>query len=203
MERNEKTIAVGNAVIEELLRMLKEHEIQAKLLDPFQVGLFTEIIMGQGLNRIHLAGKGRTGLAMGAMANRLPHLGLPTSLHGEISEPPIKRLSISLIGSNSGKNLVQTAIDVRKVGGKVYVFTSNIKSPLADKADEILIIPTREKEPPETKYRARHVAGKAIFPLGTDFEELLFLLGDAMTGNIATEWDLNDLMLQKLHLNYE
>ena len=50
-----------------------------------QFSLFIEEIVNA--KHIFLSGKGRSGLAISAFANRLMHLGLSVSLVGEISSP--------------------------------------------------------------------------------------------------------------------
>ncbi|MBI6529974.1 MULTISPECIES: 6-phospho-3-hexuloisomerase [Morganellaceae] len=115
---------------------------------------------------IYLAGAGRSGLMINAFANRLMHLGLSVSVVGEISSPHSQKNDLMIVGSASGKTLrlIHQVRTAKNNGVKIALITTTLESPLANLADDILIIPVEH----------------SIQPMGTLFEQASLLTYDAI-----------------------
>lgn len=127
--------------------------------------------------RVFLTGKGRSGLAIRGFAIRLMHLGIDAHLVGESTTPPIGEDDCLIIGSGSGttSTLLPIAAKAKEVGAKIALFTIDSSSPLAQLADYLVVIPA-----PSPKARSSAPSGASIQPMGSLFEQCLFLLFDAL-----------------------
>lgn len=135
-------------------------------------------------NRIYLTGKGRSGLAISAFANRLMHLGFKVSLIGEITTPHTKKNDLLIIGSGSGEteSLVSLAKKAKKVGLKIALITMDVESSIAKIADIIIVLPGVS---PKLKNSSGHT--KSIQPMGSAFEQISFLTYDAIVLQLMNE----------------
>lgn len=165
-------------LIRQMEAIMKELDNGISLMD---VGESTEIL--ECLNnakRIFLAGSGRSGLAIRAFANRLMHLGKTVYLVGEITTPSIGAGDILFIGSGSGEtaSLIVNAKKAKQLGAMVILNTTNPQSTLGKLADFKFIINAVNKETETVQKES------SIQPMGSTFEQLSFLLYDA----IVLEW---------------
>jgi len=128
-------------------------------------------------HHIFLSGKGRSGLAISAFANRLMHLGFSVSLIGEITAPHTAEGDLLIIGSGSGEteSLVSLAQKAKKQGISVALVTMNSRSALAKLADVCVELPGVS---PKTRNSEASIA--SIQPMGSAFEQMLLLSCDGM-----------------------
>ena len=93
--------------------------------------------------RVFLAGAGRSGMGVRGFAMRLMHLGKEAHLVGETTTPPISTEDCLIIGSGSGAtpSLLAAAGKARQIGARIVLFTIDPNSPLAQLADNIVVIP--------------------------------------------------------------
>ncbi|MFL0248874.1 6-phospho-3-hexuloisomerase [Clostridium neuense] len=135
-------------------------------------------------NRIYLSGKGRSGLAISAFANRLMHLGFKVSLIGEVTTPHTKENDLLIIGSGSGEteSLVSLAKKAKKIGLKIALITMDVESSIAKIADIIIVLPGVS---PKLKNERMYI--KSIQPMGSAFEQISFLTYDAIVLQIMNE----------------
>ncbi len=77
--------------------------------------------------RIFVAGAGRSGLCMRALAVRLMHLGKTVYVVGETTTPSISAKDLLILGSGSGRTagLLTMADLARRVGAKILLFTTD------------------------------------------------------------------------------
>lgn len=143
------------------------------LIDQEFEGLIEEI---QKARHIFLSGKGRSGLAITAFANRLMHMGFSVSLIGEITAPHTAKGDLLILGSGSGEteSLISLAQKARKQGVKVALVTMNRQSTLAGVADACVELPGVS---PKTQGEA---AITSIQPMGSAFEQIMLLCFDGV-----------------------
>lgn len=125
---------------------------------------------------IFLQGAGRSGIAARAFANRLLHLGFSVSIVGEISSPHSKSGDLVIIVSGSGetaslKSLAQKAVDSQV---DVALITTNLSSTIGKLAKSVVILPGVTKE---DNRREENCFSQ---PMGSSFEQLAFILFDAL-----------------------
>jgi 6-phospho-3-hexuloisomerase len=168
-----------------MAKLMRQMEAVMKELDNgislMDVGESAEIL--QSLNnakRIFLAGSGRSGLAIRAFANRLMHLGKTVYVVGDITTPSIGAGDILFIGSGSGETtgLIVNAKKAKQLGAMVILNTTNPQSTLGKLADYKLVIKAANKDMDTNQKES------SIQPMGSTFEQLSFLLYDA----IVLEW---------------
>lgn len=145
-------------------------------------------------NHIFLSGKGRSGLVISAFANRLMHLGLSISLVGEISSPHAKKGDLFIIGSGSGEteSLVSLANVAKSVGMKIALITTAPGSSLAKLADIVVVLPGASK-----------CLGKSIQPMASAFEQLSFVVYDAIVLELMKKMNQNTNSMYQRHANLE
>lgn len=149
--------------------------------------------------RIFLAGSGRSGLAIRAFANRLMHLGKKIHVVGDITTPSIRAKDVLFIGSGSGETsgLIVNAEKAKQLDAKVILNTTNPASTLGRLADLKIVIHAASKETMEEQPKD---LGQ---PMGSAFEQLSFLLYDAIILEWITSYDQSFENMKERHANLE
>jgi 6-phospho-3-hexuloisomerase len=126
--------------------------------------------------RVFVAGAGRSGLAMKALAMRLMHLGKDAHVVGDVTTPSIRPGDLLVVGSGSGATggLRLQAARAKEVGARLLLFTIVPTSPIGVIADVVVVVPAPSPKAPGA---TGVVASRQ--PRGSLFEQALFLLGDA------------------------
>jgi 6-phospho-3-hexuloisomerase len=127
--------------------------------------------------RVFVAGVGRSGLAVRAFAMRLMHLGKPVHVVGDVTTPGIREDDLLVIGSGSGStdSLCVHARRAKGVGARILLVTIVPDSPIAGLADVLVRIPA-----PSSKAKGAAGTVDSRQPMGSLFEQSLFLLGDGV-----------------------
>ena len=158
-------------------------------------------IIARAEGRIFLAGAGRSGFAMRAFAMRLVHLGKRVHFIGEATMPAISERDLFIIGSGSGRtvSLLAMATNARRIGAAVILFTINPASPIGRLADFTLRIPAAASEKgdpfPDEPGSAQ--------PMGSMFEQALWIAGDGLVMRLMRMANLNSAQLFANHANLE
>ena len=145
-------------------------------------------------HHIYLLGKGRSDLIISAFANRLMHLGFSVSLVGEITSPHSKSGDLLIIGSGSGEtpSLVSIAQTAKDEQVRVALITINENSTIASLADSIVVLPGASK-----------LSGKSKQPMASAFEQLSFLVYDAIILELMKKLNENSDSMFQRHTNFE
>jgi len=150
--------------------------------------------------RVYVAGAGRSGFAMRAFAMRLMHLGRPTHFVGDATTPAINQHDLLVIGSGSGSTgtLQVMAKKAKRLGANILLVTIDTTSPIAALANVVIRIPA-----PSVK--AKNAAGvvQSIQPMGSLFEQCLFLLGDTMICGLMDKHHIGADEMFERHANLE
>jgi 6-phospho-3-hexuloisomerase len=150
--------------------------------------------------RVFVAGAGRSGLCMRALAVRLMHLGKTVYVTGETSTPSIMGADLLVLGSGSGRTagLLTMAGQAKRLGAKILLFTTDTASPLAELADLRVIIPAPSLNAAED-VRSR----LSIQPLGTLFEQSLLILCDSLILGLMQRTGVSAAQMLERHANLE
>jgi 6-phospho-3-hexuloisomerase len=150
--------------------------------------------------RIFVAGAGRSGLCMRALGMRLMHLGKTVHVVGETTTPSISVGDLLIIGSGSGRtaSLLTMAGQARNWGAKILLFTTDATLPLAELADQQVIIPA-------PLFRMADGARDlmSVQPLGTLFEQSLLILCDCLILRLMQRTGVDAAQMFKRHANLE
>jgi 6-phospho-3-hexuloisomerase len=152
-------------------------EISACLRQVSAESLIDAIRLMEASSRIFLAGAGRTGLCVRALAMRLMHLGKTAYVVGETTTPGIAAADLLIVGSGSGQTarLLAFAEKARHTGARLLVVTMDAESTLGRLADLRVVIPA-----PSPKATAGVAASASAQPMATLFEQCLFVLCDSL-----------------------
>ena len=176
------------------------HEVEQSLraISPEQLDAAVEAI--DKAERIFVAGAGRSGLVMRAFAMRLMHLGKTVYVVGDVTTPCIEEHDLLLIGSGSGStgSLRIHAEKARSIGAVILLFTIAPESPIGSAADLEVHIPA-----PSPKAEGVVKTVDSIQPMGSLFEQSLFLLGDVLILTLMEQHQRNSEEMFKLHANLE
>lgn len=142
-------------------------------------------------------GGGRSGLALKAFAMRLSQMGLTSFVVGETTTPAIQAGDLLIVASASGttSQVVSGAKVAKANGAKVLLFSTSTENPLAELADEVILLAGKGK------YAQESLATKQ--PMGSLFEQQVWLLGDAITMEYMAVYDITEGQMQAMHANIE
>ena len=123
---------------------------------------------------VFVIGNGRSGLAAQMVAMRLMHLGLRVHVAGEVTAPAIGAgdVLIAVSGSGGTASVIGAADIAKKVGACVLAVTTAPDSPLAEHADELLILPAADKQDRSASISRQYA--------GSLFEQSVLLAFDAL-----------------------
>lgn len=187
--------------------MAVKHNLQAILaelthnLTQVKENQFQELVkLILAARHLFLAGAGRSGIAIQAFANRLMHLGLSVSLVGEITSPHSNPGDLLLIGSGSGEtpSLVALAKKAQQAGVKIGLLTMDRDSTIAQLAEVVVELPG---DSPKLKHHQGQVA--SIQPMGSAFEQLLFLSFDGLILELMPKLHETNATMFKRHADLE
>lgn len=150
-------------------------EIQAVLLQIEEQSLENVASALMKAKRIFVIGEGRSGFMGKSFAMRLMHLGAHVYSVGETITPAIAEgdLLIAVSGSGKTKSVVWTAEKAKELNCHVIAVTTNIDSPLANVAADVLHIPAA------TKYRVDGET-QSVQPLGSLFDQSVHIAFDSI-----------------------
>ncbi|RUW20987.1 SIS domain-containing protein [Mesorhizobium sp. M4B.F.Ca.ET.215.01.1.1] len=156
-----------------------------------------EVLVGAG--RIAVYGCGREALQVKGFAMRLYHLGLPVSVVGDMTTPPLGKGDVFLVSSGPGETTtVLTLIRVaRDAGAKVLLVTAESGSSAARLADFTLLIPA------QTMASDQGAAKTSVLPMGSLFEGALFLLFEVMVLKLKALTGASPEAMRARHTNME
>jgi 6-phospho-3-hexuloisomerase len=182
-------------VIEQVLAEVTACVCQVSPESVTQAGALMEVA-----SRIFVAGAGRSGLCMRALGMRLMHLGKTVYVVSETTSPSIAAEDLLILGSGSGQtaSLLVIAEKARRQGAKTLLFTTDRTSPLAKLADHRVVIPA-----PSLKHATGECSPMSVQPLGSLFEQSLFILCDSLILWLKQRMSVSAAQMFERHANLE
>lgn len=164
--------------------------IHVDTLDDFTVAL-------QNGRRLFFLGAGRSGLAVKMAAMRFMHLGLAVHAVGEVTCPAIAENDVLLVVSGSGRTpmILNAASTARAAGASVLVITTSAQTPLAEYAQQQIVLPAAVKD--------AHRNTVSVQYAGSLFEQATVILLDALFHLMWKQSDLPAEALWARHANME
>jgi 6-phospho-3-hexuloisomerase len=149
---------------------------------------------------IFVVGAGRCGLCMRALAMRLMHLGKSAFVTGETTTPNIRASDLLIVGSGSGStaSLLTVAGIARQQGAVILLLTAALRSPLAALADYQITVPAQISTDGNV---GSH--GPTSQPLGTLFEQSLFILNDRLILELMKRMGVGPAQMAERHANLQ
>jgi 6-phospho-3-hexuloisomerase len=184
-----------DSVIERILAEVADCMRQVPAESLTQAGTLIE-----SSSRIFVAGAGRSGLCMRAFGMRLMHLGKTVYVVGETTTPSIAAMDLLILGSGSGRtaSLLEMAEQARRRDAQILLFTTDAGSPLAELSDLRVVIPA-----PSFRVTDEVHDALSIQPLGTLFEQSLFVLCDSLIVGLMQRTGVSAAQMFERHANLE
>lgn len=149
--------------------------------------------------RIVVYGCGREALQMKGLAMRLFHLGLPVSVVGDMTTPPLGERDVFFASSGPGETT--TVLTLMKVAhgarAKNLLVTAQPKASAADLADFILVVPAQTMADDQGSQRT------SVLPMGSVFEGAMFLLFEIMVLKLKGMLGVSAEAMRARHTNME
>ncbi|RWI90969.1 SIS domain-containing protein [Mesorhizobium sp.] len=166
-------------------------------IDDGRVDAACEMLAGAG--KIVVYGCGREALQVKGFAMRLFHLGLPVSVVGGMTTPPLGQGDVFLASSGPGETAtVLTLMRVaREAGAKVVLLTAEPAGSAAKLADFTLLVPA------QTMASDQGAARSSVLPMGSLFEAALFLLFEVMVLKLEALTGATPETMRARHTNME
>ena len=160
MKMTEYTLEVADS-LKEILGGVSEEAIEALI----------QILMHikKENRKVYTVAAGRANLILRTFAMRLMQIGFRSYVVFDTNTPAMEAgdLLIAASGSGSTETVLAIAQQARSLGGHVVLFTKNPNSPLAEKGELTIEIPTSR-------------CTKKLQTEGSEFEQSLFLLCDSI-----------------------
>jgi 6-phospho-3-hexuloisomerase len=128
------------------------------------------------------------------------HLGKTVHVVGESTTPSIQAGELLILGSGSGqtRTLLTIAQKAQSQGANILLFTTNPTSPLANWADQTVVLPAPSLE---DVAEVRDV--KSMQPMGTLFEQSLLILCDIIILWLMLRTGVSASQMRGRHANLE
>ncbi|PBC00009.1 6-phospho-3-hexuloisomerase [Mesorhizobium sp. WSM3862] len=151
-----------------------------------------------GAGKIVVYGCGREALQVKGFAMRLFHLGLPVSVVGDMTTPPLGQGDVFLASSGPGETAtVLTLMRVaREAGAKVVLLTAEPAGSAAKLADFTLLVPAQTMASDQG-------ARSSVLPMGSLFEGALFLVFEVMVLKLKALTGATPETMRTRHTNME
>lgn len=177
--------------------ILQELESNLETLNENDLDAFSDSILEA--NKIFLAGAGRSGLAIRAFSNRLLHLGLKVFIVGDITTPKITKDDLLIIGSGSGEtaSLVTMTKKAKNIGASIALNTIADQSTISDLANVKIVLPGASQKVKDGS------VSDSIQPMGSSFEQLSFLMYDAIIMTLMEKTNQDSDSMFERHANLE
>jgi 6-phospho-3-hexuloisomerase len=182
---------VTRAIIAEL------EEVLAKIST---AGMVDALELIRASDRIFLAGAGRSALGVRAFAMRLMHMGKNSYVVRETTTPGISPGDLLIIGSGSGRtgSLLSMVRKAKQIGARILLVTIDPDSPIGRLADCAAEVPTSSPKVPGGPTKT-----PSIQPMGSLFEQSLFILFDAWILLLMRKDNLDSDRMFRRHANLE
>ena len=177
-------------------RILAEIGPVVSAIRPAATERFVERILAA--DQVFVVGRGRTGLVVGAFGMRLMHLGLRVFMVGEITTPKIgpRDLLIACSGSGAARTVTQMLRIAQRARAAIVSLSYNARAPIARPASVFVHVPT-------PNLRARGRARHTVQPLGSLFEQALFVYLDAVVLRVMQRLRVTPDDMAARHTNLE
>jgi 6-phospho-3-hexuloisomerase len=149
------------------------------------------------IERVFVAGQGRSGLALRMFAMRLMQLGKETHVVGDVTTPAIRPgdLLVVLSGSGETEGVVRVARQAKAAGAQLAVITSQPASSLAQLADHLTVLPG------ESIKIFAQISSR--LPLATALEQAALLFLDCVVAWLAEQKGQDNAAMMARHANLE
>ncbi len=185
-------------VYSELARNAAEElRVAAAGVDPGQLNdLIEEIAAAE---KVVVAGVGREGLMMRALAMRLFHMGLDAHVVGDMTAPRVGKGDLLLVSAGPGDfGTIRALVDVaRSAGARCGCITAQPDGAVPQNCDRVLVIPA------QTMANDSADAASSTLPMGSLFEGAQFLVFECLILLLRDRIGMTPDAMRANHTNLE
>lgn len=176
--------------------ILRELEQALGSISPAEADQLADAVLQA--RKIMIAGAGRSGLMGKAFAMRLMHMGLDAHVVGETTTPNLETGDLFLLVTGSGEtgSLISMAHKAKRIGAAIAAITLNPASTIGELADLTVQLHGASKDQGIDSQTT-------IQPMGSLFEQSLFLFGDALILALMQRKGLDTHKMYGKHANLE
>lgn len=166
-------------------------------VDPDRMSALADAITAA--RRIVVAGVGREGLMMRALAMRLHHLGLDAHVVGDMSTPSVGGGDLLLVSAGPGNfATIRALVEVaQRAGATCHCITAEPDGAIPRVSDGVLVIPAQTMASDEGK------AATSILPMGSLFEGAQFLVFECLVLMLRERLSVAPEAMRANHTNLE
>jgi len=159
----------------------------------------TACTMIASAKKIVVFGGGREKLQIMGFAMRLYHMGLPASVEGDMTTPPVGPGDLFIVTCGPGE--ISTALALmgvaKSAGAQILFITAQPKSRGAALADFVLHLPAQTMADDQGEKRT------SVLPMGSLFEGALFILFEVMVLKLIAKLEIKPKAMRANHTNLE
>ena len=147
---------------------------------------------------VSVFGCGREGLQIRGLAMRLFHLGVSTSVVGDMTTPAIGRGDLFLLTAGPGHLATALALAsvAKNAGARVMTITAEPAGKVPAVSDDVILVPAQTM----ASDRGQHVL---LLPMGSLYEGALFLLFEIVVLQLQRKLGITDQAMRANHTNLE
>lgn len=166
-------------------------------IEPAVTDKLVQMILGA--DEVFITGQGRSGLVAQCLATRLAQMGLHVHIPGQATCQKIEAGDLLIAFSCRGttRTTVEFARVARKVGAKMAAVTAFAQSALAGLADQVVLIPSDDKD---IRAECRYAVGPNN---NTLFEQAALLYIDALVYLLLEHKGIPKSIIIQRHTNLE
>ncbi|WP_395317709.1 6-phospho-3-hexuloisomerase [Fructilactobacillus frigidiflavus] len=174
---------------DEILQELSQHSIPVTE---------TDLKLIKDAKHIFVYGGGRSGFGLKGFAMRLVHMGKLAYVVGETTTPAITAGDLLIVASSSGttQGTLNIVTEAKKAQADVWLWSTHNDSVMAKLANQITILPGKSKNAV-----GEHATSQQ--PMGSLFEQSVWLFGDAVTLAYMQAQGVSEQQMKQRHANLE
>lgn len=149
--------------------------------------------------KIVVFGGGREKLQIMGFAMRLFHMGLQSSVEGDMTTPAVKKGDLFIVTCGPGE--ISTALALmgvaKEAGAKILLITAQPKGKASQFANFVLTIPA------QTMANDQGARKTSVLPMGSLYEGALFVLFEVMVLKLREKLKISPQTMRSNHTNLE
>ena len=182
-----------------LLEIADQVKENSNSIDTNQVLKLIELIVEIDSNnrRIFVYGAGRSGFIGRCFAQRLMHLGIKSCFVSDAVTYRYARGDLLIVISGSGETTSPKAIaeEAKVIGGKIALFTGNLKSTIAKLSDLVIKVEGKSKE--------KAISQDSLAPFTSLFDISTLSILDSIGGSLMVLLGITENDIDKRHASIE
>ena len=182
-----------------LLEIADQVKKNSNSIDTNQVLVLIDLIIEVDSNngRIFIYGAGRSGFIGRCFAQRLMHLGIKSCFVSDAVTYRYSKEDLLIVISGSGETASPRAIaeEAKEIGGRIALFTGNLKSTIATLSDLVIKVEGKSKE--------KAISQDSLAPFTSLFDISALSILDSIGASLMVLLEITENDIDKRHASIE